>query len=126
MCVQLESKFVSKLTHTPLISFFIDMFFTGSLSFLAGDLGQTFDSLSTLEHYMNSSGQSVLFVGDLSYADTYPFHNNIRWDTWSRLIEPSAAFQPWILTAGNHELDFLPEFVSSLALTHYLHVVSFC
>ncbi|KAG6541078.1 hypothetical protein Mapa_017516 [Marchantia paleacea] len=88
-----------------------------------GDLGQTFDSLSTLEHYMNSSGQSVLFVGDLSYADTYPVHNNIRWDTWSRLVEPSAAFQPWILTAGNHELDFLPEFVSNLALHHYLHVV---
>ncbi|OAE26723.1 hypothetical protein AXG93_3310s1220 [Marchantia polymorpha subsp. ruderalis] len=86
-----------------------------------GDLGQTFDSLSTLEHYMNSSGQSVLFVGDLSYADTYPFHNNIRWDTWSRLIEPSAAFQPWILTAGNHELDFLPEFGETIPFKPYTH-----
>ncbi|KAL3699279.1 hypothetical protein R1sor_017301 [Riccia sorocarpa] len=74
-----------------------------------GDLGQTFDSLSTLQHYMNSSGQSLLYVGDLSYADNYPFDNNVRWDTWGRFVEPSTAYQPWIWTAGNHELDYIPE-----------------
>ncbi|KAL3699280.1 hypothetical protein R1sor_017302 [Riccia sorocarpa] len=86
-----------------------------------GDLGQTADSLATLEHYMNGSGQALLFVGDLSYADVYPYHDNNRWDTWCRLIEPSAAYQPWIWTAGNHELDFLPEFGETIPFKPYTH-----
>ncbi|KAK4744775.1 hypothetical protein SAY87_011087 [Trapa incisa] len=42
---------------------------------LIGDLGQTFDSNRTLTHYeLNpAKGQTLLFVGDLSYADDYPF-----------------------------------------------------
>lgn len=81
--------------------------------FWTGDLGQTFDSNKTLTHYeLNpAKGQTLLFVGDLSYADCYPFHDNTRWDTWGRFIERNAAYQPWIWTAGNHELDFVPEIV---------------
>lgn len=56
-------------------------------------------------------GQTILYVGDLSYADDHPFHDNNRWDTWGRFIERVAAYQPWIWTAGNHELDFAPELV---------------
>lgn len=56
-------------------------------------------------------GQTVLFVGDLSYADDHPFHDNTRWDTWGRFTERNAAYQPWIWTAGNHELDFAPKLV---------------
>jgi hypothetical protein len=56
----------------------------------------------------------MLFVGDLSYADDYPDHDNVRWDTWGRFAERSAAYQPWIWTVGNHELDFAPEIVSFL------------
>lgn len=56
-------------------------------------------------------GQTVLFVGDLSYADRYPFHDNSRWDTWGRFVERNAAYQPWIWTAGNHEIDFVPDIV---------------
>ncbi|KAJ7569040.1 hypothetical protein O6H91_01G059000 [Diphasiastrum complanatum] len=74
-----------------------------------GDLGQTYDSLKTFQHYLKSQGKAVLYVGDLSYADHYPFDNNVRWDTWGRLVEPSTAYQPWIWTAGNHEIEFLPE-----------------
>lgn len=60
--------------------------------FNAGDLGQTYDSNQTLEHYVsNPKAQAVLFAGDLSYADHHPFHDNERWDTWK-----SAAYQPWI------------------------------
>ncbi|XP_056160933.1 purple acid phosphatase 2-like isoform X2 [Syzygium oleosum] len=78
---------------------------------LIGDLGQSFDSNLTLTHYEHNpqKGQTVLFVGDLSYADNYPNHDNVRWDTWGRFIERSVAYQPWIWTAGNHELDFAPE-----------------
>ncbi|XP_010530813.1 PREDICTED: purple acid phosphatase 10 [Tarenaya hassleriana] len=78
---------------------------------LIGDLGQSFDSNLTLTHYENNptKGQAVLFVGDLSYADNYPNHDNARWDTWGRFVERSTAYQPWIWTVGNHELDFAPE-----------------
>ncbi|CAM8911647.1 unnamed protein product [Rhodiola kirilowii] len=78
---------------------------------LIGDLGQSFDSNVTLAHYEQNptKGQALLFLGDMSYADCYPYHDNVRWDSWGRFIERSAAYQPWIWTAGNHELDFVPE-----------------
>ncbi|KAG0466928.1 hypothetical protein HPP92_018508 [Vanilla planifolia] len=87
---------------------------------LIGDLGQSFDSNRTLTHYESNlrKGQTVLFVGDLSYADNYPNHDNIRWDTWGRFIERNAAYQPWIWTAGNHEIDFAPEIGSTLPNTN--------
>lgn len=83
---------------------------------ILGDLGQTYNSLSTLEHYMQSGGQTVLFVGDLSYADRYQ-HNDvgIRWDSWGRFVEPSAAYQPWIWSAGNHEIEYMPEMVLQIS-----------
>ncbi|GLT42831.1 hypothetical protein SLA2020_168120 [Shorea laevis] len=77
---------------------------------LIGDLGQTFDSNVTLTHYELSphKGQGVLFAGDMSYADDYPNHDNVRWDTWGRFVERSVAYQPWMWTAGNHEIDYVP------------------
>lgn len=100
-------------------------------AFSAGDLGQTHDSNRTLTHYELNPvhGQALLFVGDLSYADAYPFHDNTRWDTWGRFIERSAAYQPWIWTAGNHEVDFLPDIVrifSSIFLPGLLTVPAIC
>jgi metallophosphoesterase superfamily enzyme len=81
-------------------------------------LGQTYDSNQTLEHYVaNPNGQAMLFVGDLSYADDHPNHDNMRWDTWGRFVEKSTAYQPWIWTAGNHELDFAPEIVRILSMS---------
>ncbi|XP_021669759.2 purple acid phosphatase 2 [Hevea brasiliensis] len=90
---------------------------------LIGDLGQSFDSNKTLTHYeMNpQKGKTVLFVGDLSYADTYPNHDNVRWDTWGRFVERSAAYQPWIWTAGNHEIDFFPEIGETKPFKPYTH-----
>ncbi|XP_042509239.1 bifunctional purple acid phosphatase 26-like [Macadamia integrifolia] len=77
---------------------------------IIGDLGQTYNSLSTLNHYMQSGAQAVLFVGDLSYADRYQYNDvGIRWDSWGRLVERSAAYQPWIWSAGNHEVEYMPE-----------------
>jgi hypothetical protein len=80
--------------------------------YILGDLGQTYNSLSTLEHYMQSGGQTVLYVGDLSYADRYEYNNvGIRWDSWGRFIERSTAYQPWIWSAGNHEIEHMPSMV---------------
>ncbi|GJS87685.1 purple acid phosphatase 2-like protein [Tanacetum coccineum] len=65
---------------------------------IIGDLGQTYDSNTTLTHYeMNPvKGKTMLYVGDLSYADHYPYHDNRRWDSWGRFVERSVAYQPWI------------------------------
>jgi len=77
---------------------------------LIGDLGQTYDSNSTLSHYKaNPDTDALLYVGDFSYADNYPNHDNNRWDTWGRFTESSVAYQPWIWTVGNHEIDFVPD-----------------
>ncbi|GAV72122.1 Metallophos domain-containing protein/Metallophos_C domain-containing protein [Cephalotus follicularis] len=90
---------------------------------LIGDLGQTFDSNKTLNHYeLNpQKGMTVLFVGDLSYADDYPNHDNVRWDTWGRFTERSVAYQPWIWTAGNHEIDFDPSIGETKPFKPYSH-----
>ncbi|KAB1207344.1 Purple acid phosphatase 2 [Morella rubra] len=82
---------------------------------LIGDLGQTFDSNRTLAHYEQNpqKGKTVLFLGDLSYADHYPNQDNVRWDTWGRFIERSVAYQPWIWTAGNHEIILPPKLASN-------------
>ncbi|KAF5787425.1 putative phosphoric monoester hydrolase [Helianthus annuus] len=90
---------------------------------LMGDLGQTYDSNLTLTHYeMNPvKGQAVLFVGDLSYADHYTFHDNSRWDSWGRFAERSTAYQPWIWTAGNHELDYEPSIGETKPFKPFLH-----
>ncbi|KAH7284407.1 hypothetical protein KP509_34G053400 [Ceratopteris richardii] len=69
---------------------------------------------------MEGNGQTVLFVGDLSYADNYPYHDNRRWDTWGRFIELSTAYQPWIWAAGDHEVDFEPELGETKPFKPYL------
>ncbi|KAK1297502.1 Purple acid phosphatase 2 [Acorus calamus] len=89
---------------------------------LIGDLGQSYDSNTTLSHYeANPKGQAVLFVGDLSYADNYPNHDNARWDTWARFVERSVAYQSWIWTAGNHEIDFAPEIGETKPFKPFTH-----
>ncbi|KAA8536065.1 hypothetical protein F0562_028543 [Nyssa sinensis] len=90
---------------------------------LIGDLGQTYDSNATLTHYeLNPmEGKTLLFVGDLSYADHYQFQDNVRWDTWGRFIERSAAYQPWIWTAGNHELSLAPALGEDIPFKPYTH-----
>jgi hypothetical protein len=82
--------------------------------YISGDMGQTFNSLSTLEHYIESKAQTVLFVGDLSYADRYKYTDvGVRWDSWARFVEKSTAYQPWIWSAGNHEIEYFPYMVST-------------
>ncbi|CAD6254963.1 unnamed protein product [Miscanthus lutarioriparius] len=88
---------------------------------LIGDLGQTADSNRTLSHYEQHPGDAVLFVGDLSYADKHPLHGNNRWDTWGRFSERVLAYQPWIWTAGNQEIDYAPELGETEAFRPFAH-----
>ncbi|KAK1392715.1 hypothetical protein POM88_011771 [Heracleum sosnowskyi] len=89
---------------------------------IIGDLGQTYNSLSTVEHYMQSGGQAILFVGDLSYADRYEYHDvGVRWDSWGRFVERIAAYQPWMWSAGNHEIEYMPHMGEVTPFKSYLH-----
>ncbi|KAL9339268.1 hypothetical protein Peur_068283 [Populus x canadensis] len=89
---------------------------------IIGDLGQTYNSLSTLEHYMQSGAQVVLFVGDLAYADRYMYNDvGIRWDTWGRFVERSAAYQPWMWSVGNHEIEYMPYLGEVIPFKSYLN-----
>ena len=44
------------------------MMLTGGRLGLMGDVGQTADSKATLQHLVASAPQSILDVGDISYA----------------------------------------------------------
>ncbi|KAM3262148.1 hypothetical protein ACQJBY_052695 [Aegilops geniculata] len=88
---------------------------------LIGDLGQTFHSNDTVAHYEANGGDAVLFIGDLCYADDHPGHDNRRWDTWARFVERSVAYQPWIWTAGNHEIDYAPEIGETAPFKPFTH-----
>lgn len=89
---------------------------------IIGDLGQTYNSLSTLEHYIKSGAQTVLHVGDLSYADRYQYHDmGVRWDSYGRFVEKSAAYQPWLWTVGNHEIEYMPYMEEVVPFKQYLY-----
>jgi predicted phosphodiesterase len=70
---------------------------------IIGDLGQTYHSLSTVNHLENDrSIKMILHAGDLSYADC----NQPLWDIYGKMIEPLAKRIPWMVCAGNHEIEY--------------------
>ncbi|XP_057467458.1 purple acid phosphatase 22-like [Actinidia eriantha] len=71
---------------------------------VAGDLGQTEWTESTLAHIDARDYDVLLLPGDLSYADT----QQILWDSFGRLVEPYASRRPWMVTEGNHEIETFP------------------
>ncbi|KAG8376696.1 hypothetical protein BUALT_Bualt09G0090800 [Buddleja alternifolia] len=68
---------------------------------VVGDLGQTEWTNSTLKHIAQSNYDVLLLPGDLSYADLY----QPLWDNFGYLVEPLASMRPWMVTAGNHEIE---------------------
>ncbi|KAM7526071.1 hypothetical protein LguiA_015973 [Lonicera macranthoides] len=81
---------------------------------VAGDLGQTDWTSSTLQHISKSNYNVFLLPGDLAYADT----EQPRWDSFARLVEPLARHRPWMVTQGNHEIETIPV-VHPLPFTSY-------
>ncbi|KAL5542084.1 hypothetical protein UlMin_009794 [Ulmus minor] len=71
---------------------------------VAGDLGQTGWTKSTLDHIDQCKYDVHLLPGDLSYAD-YMQH---KWDTFGELVQPLASSRPWMVTEGNHEEEHIP------------------
>ena len=58
-----------------------------------GDLGQTKDSVKTVEHAMDSHPDMVLHAGDLSYANC----DMPKWDSYAKMVEPLASRVPWMV-----------------------------
>ncbi|XP_057540389.1 purple acid phosphatase 18 [Amaranthus tricolor] len=70
---------------------------------VAGDLGQTGWTQSTLAHIDQCKYDMHLLPGDLSYANYW----QSKWDTFGELVQPLASSRPWMVTEGNHEKEFL-------------------
>lgn len=70
---------------------------------VAGDLGQTGWTKSTLDHIDSCKYDIHLLPGDLAYADRF----QSRWDTFGELVQPLASARPWMVTQGNHEKESL-------------------
>ncbi|KAM7498871.1 hypothetical protein LguiA_023285 [Lonicera macranthoides] len=73
---------------------------------VAGDLGQTGWTKSTLDHIDQCKYDVHMLPGDLSYADYFQH----RWDTFGELVQPLASARPWMVTQGNHEEESIPLF----------------
>lgn len=71
---------------------------------VAGDLGQTEWTNSTLAHIDKCKYDVHMLPGDLSYAD----YLQRRWDTFGELVQPLASARPWMVTQGNHEKEYIP------------------
>ncbi|PSR96287.1 Purple acid phosphatase [Actinidia chinensis var. chinensis] len=68
---------------------------------VAGDMGQTGWTKSTLDHIDLCEYDVHLLPGDLSYAD----YIQSLWDTFGELVQPLASARPWMVTEGNHEKE---------------------
>lgn len=69
-----------------------------------GDLGDTLNSFQTIKHISeNSRLNSLVLVGDLSYADG----NQAIWDSWTGYVSQVARRMPWMFIPGNHENEWI-------------------
>ncbi|KAB2049099.1 hypothetical protein ES319_A13G154200v1 [Gossypium barbadense] len=76
---------------------------------VAGDLGQTGWTKSTLDHIDQCKYDVHLLPGDLSYADCMQH----LWDNFGELVQPLASARPWMVTQGNHEKEKIPFFTDA-------------
>ncbi|KAL3628317.1 putative purple acid phosphatase 20 [Castilleja foliolosa] len=72
---------------------------------VAGDLGQTKKTSSTLKRVSKSNYDVFILPGDLSYAN----RRQNKWDKFGVLVEPLASQRPWMVTQGNHEIETIPK-----------------
>ena len=70
---------------------------------LVGDLGQTTNSVQTMQHVAAEQDEiaALLIMGDLSYAD----NDDPRWDSWSRMFQDHLDHIPMFSLPGNHEIE---------------------
>lgn len=67
-----------------------------------GDLGQTDDSRQTVARaLLDSDARLILHAGDMPYSDC----DLPRWESYFTMIEPLSQRLPWMVVAGNHEIE---------------------
>ncbi|WIA44097.1 hypothetical protein OEZ86_010448 [Tetradesmus obliquus] len=95
-----------------------------------GDLGNSYNASTTVEHMVASKPKFVCHMGDVSYADTYTpngtyyapeykylmtkglkYHLSYQaaWDQNGRMLQQLAGSVPMAVMPGNHELEFQPD-----------------
>jgi len=67
-----------------------------------------------VQHMMQEEAAVLLHAGDMAYADC----DGPRWDSYFNMIEPLAKRMPWMVAAGNHEIE--PDGTGSI-MTPYKH-----
>ncbi|XP_028797157.1 purple acid phosphatase 15 [Neltuma alba] len=91
---------------------------------VAGDLGLTYNTTTTIHHLINNQPDLFLLIGDVTYANLYltngtgsdcytcsfpetPIHETYqpRWDYWGRFMQTLVSKVPMMVVEGNHEIE---------------------
>jgi len=76
--------------------------FTSFSMGILGDLGNTIDSQTTVQHILsNNEINMILHAGDLSYANC----NQPLWDSYGIMVSTLASKIAWMCGPGNHEIE---------------------
>jgi len=67
------------------------------------DLGENNNAVSTVTHLLSSNADSLLLIGDMSYASGCEKNGCTTWDAFQRMIEPLSATVPTHVELGNRE-----------------------
>jgi len=98
-----NTNYYYKCTNSNIISFQTLPIYKPTIIGVLGDLGQTNYSYIIVDHIKKNKKLSmILYTGDLSYAG----NNQTKWDTFGELIEKSAKSIPWMISPGNHEIEY--------------------
>lgn len=78
---------------------------------VVGDVGQTNNSASTLQHIAAGASNMVMHLGDISYADS----DEPRWDSWAEQTQFLSSTLPYMVQVGNHENELVGGFTAYAA-----------
>jgi hypothetical protein len=70
------------------------------------DVGESADAEATIAAVLAQSAayQQVVLAGDICYATGCEAQGCTTWDAWQRMVQPLAAFHPFHINIGNHEV----------------------
>ena len=100
------------LSQGPIASFTTAPLWPGPFTFTAfGDQGTTYDAVSTTNLLLAQNPAFHLHAGDVSYAEDggdgliTDSYDPRAWDSYFVQAASTAAFIPWMVSLGNHEME---------------------
>ena len=100
------------LSQGPIASFTTAPVWPGPFTFTAfGDQGTTYDAVSTTNLLLAQNPAFHLHAGDVSYAEDggdgllTDSYDPRAWDSYFVQAASTAAFIPWMVSLGNHEME---------------------